>query len=272
MLTQIRRGVKAALNKAMNAASSMPQEVIDLVSTSSCDEDEPSVANCRAPDMGMDSQQQGRRQCGEKHNRVDTVVGDAPCASSPVDGPWLRHPFAFYPEAAASSAQVSMMMRFFKPKQGTLTRDEQRRQRMRSRELHLLHCGDEATLEDRKSVFKAFVAYRGSVAARQPLSPQDVSDARTELRIDAKIAAAAHPSMFAALLQWQPRVEDSMFLSDADGEAGAAEVLMKVLHRKRCENVAVFVTRWFGGVLLSGARFRHIDTVASRVLEFHKVA
>ncbi len=52
-----------------------------------------------------------------------------------------------------------------------------------------------------------------------------------------------------------------------DGEAGAGNVILRVLQKKRYVNTVVCVTRWFGGVKLYGDRFKHVQNAAIYVLE-----
>merc|ERR1740121_2255741 len=119
-------------------------------------------------------------------------------------------------------------------------------------------------IEDHGSTFVAHVVFRSGNA---PLTLEDVQDARTYLRSDAKIAKAAHPTIYACMTKFDMR--NPVFAGDDDGELGAAETIKKVLRRWKCEHAAIFVTRWFGGILLGGMRFKHIDTVANAAVSYH---
>ena len=44
-----------------------------------------------------------------------------------------------------------------------------------------------------------------------------------------------------------------------DGEAGAGNVILRVMQKQRYVNTVVCVTRWFGGVKLYGDRFKHVQ-------------
>ncbi|CAG8661680.1 8499_t:CDS:2, partial [Acaulospora morrowiae] len=55
--------------------------------------------------------------------------------------------------------------------------------------------------------------------------------------------------------------------SDDDGERYAGERLLNLLKTLDVKNVAVIVTRWFGGVLLGPVRFEHILKCAREVLD-----
>jgi len=43
-----------------------------------------------------------------------------------------------------------------------------------------------------------------------------------------------------------------------DGEAGAGSVILRMLEREELYDMAVIVTRWFGGTHLGGDRFAHV--------------
>lgn len=49
-------------------------------------------------------------------------------------------------------------------------------------------------------------------------------------------------------------------LKGDDGEAGAGNVILRMLDREGVEGRLVVVTRWFGGKHLGGDRFRHVQT------------
>jgi putative IMPACT (imprinted ancient) family translation regulator len=50
-------------------------------------------------------------------------------------------------------------------------------------------------------------------------------------------------------------------------EAGAGRVVLEVLRAKDAVGVVVVVTRWFGGVPLGGARFRHFASAAAQAVD-----
>lgn len=55
--------------------------------------------------------------------------------------------------------------------------------------------------------------------------------------------------------------------SDDDGEAAAGARLLFLLNAMSVQNVVVFVSRWFGGVLMGGQRFKEINRAAQGLLE-----
>lgn len=70
------------------------------------------------------------------------------------------------------------------------------------------------------------------------------------LKAQKKYAKATHNS-WAALLPTGPLRHD-------DGEAGAGDIILRMLQRAGLLGQIVVVTRWYGGVQLGGDRFRHI--------------
>jgi Uncharacterized protein family UPF0029 len=54
---------------------------------------------------------------------------------------------------------------------------------------------------------------------------------------------------------------------DDDGESGAGQRMLTLLEQRDAVNVAVMVVRWYGGVSLGPARFRHISTCVARALD-----
>jgi putative IMPACT (imprinted ancient) family translation regulator len=52
-----------------------------------------------------------------------------------------------------------------------------------------------------------------------------------------------------------------------DGEAGAGNVILRVLQKQRYINTVVCVTRWFGGVKLYGDRFKHVQDATMQILK-----
>ena len=60
-----------------------------------------------------------------------------------------------------------------------------------------------------------------------------------------------------------PALQDS----DDDGEAAAGGRLLQLLQLVQAENVAVVVSRWYGGILLGPARFALINNTARQLLD-----
>ena len=71
------------------------------------------------------------------------------------------------------------------------------------------------------------------------------------LKRDKHFARATHNSYAALCRQGAVRADD--------GEAGAAQVILRMLEREGVYDHIIVVTRWFGGKHLGGDRFRHVQ-------------
>ncbi|CAH0490542.1 unnamed protein product [Peronospora farinosa] len=92
-----------------------------------------------------------------------------------------------------------------------------------------------------------------------------VEDVRSFLALvldDHKIERAIH-NMLAYRIIGECIVKDN----DEDGEHGAGSKLSNLLELLKAENVAILVTRWYGGIKLGPDRFKHINACARLVLE-----
>jgi hypothetical protein len=111
-----------------------------------------------------------------------------------------------------------------------------------------------AAIVDRKSTFIAHACPCKCV--------EDVRSFLALLLDDRKVERAIH-NMLAYRIVGDFTVKDN----DEDGEHGAGSNLSTLLELLKAENVAVVVTRWYGGIKLGPDRFRHIKTCARQVLE-----
>ena len=84
----------------------------------------------------------------------------------------------------------------------------------------------------------------------------------TELKRDKKFARATHNS-------WGVLLPDGTPLKGDDGEAGAGNVILRMLERDAVTGHVVVVTRWYGGKHLGGDRFRHVQTCVRHWLDAH---
>jgi len=80
-----------------------------------------------------------------------------------------------------------------------------------------------------------------------------VDDFLKELKRDRKFARATHNS-------WAVRLSEGTGLKGDDGEAGAGNVILRMLEREGVTDHVVVVTRWYGGKHLGGDRFRHVKS------------
>ena len=100
------------------------------------------------------------------------------------------------------------------------------------------------------------VSDRGSKYAVSggPVDGRDGVDAFLKgLKRDKKFARATHNS-------WAVLLPDGTPLKADDGEAGAGNVILRMLEREGLTGQIIVVTRWYGGKHLGGDRFRHVQT------------
>jgi putative IMPACT (imprinted ancient) family translation regulator len=93
-------------------------------------------------------------------------------------------------------------------------------------------------------------------------TPEAVEDALKDLRRAKKFAKATHNS-------WAVLLPDGTPLKSDDGEAGAGNVILRMLEREGLTGQLLIVTRWYGGKHLGGDRFRHIQTCVRAWLVAH---
>lgn len=108
---------------------------------------------------------------------------------------------------------------------------------------------------DRKSTFQGH--------ATEVLSRQDVALALRQLKTNTKIERATHNIYAYRIYDGNVWLQDC----DDDGENQAGSRLMHLLQVTDAKNVLVVVSRWFGGIHLGAARFKHINNAARQVLD-----
>jgi putative IMPACT (imprinted ancient) family translation regulator len=89
-----------------------------------------------------------------------------------------------------------------------------------------------------------------SVSGGTVTSRAEVDAFLKDLKKNKKFAKATHNT-------WAVLLPDGPLKAD-DGEAGAGNVILRMLEREGVENHIIVVTRWFGGKHLGGDRFRHV--------------
>ena len=89
-----------------------------------------------------------------------------------------------------------------------------------------------------------------SVSGGPVTSRAEVDAFLKDLKKNKKFAKATHNT-------WAVLLPDGPLKAD-DGEAGAGNVILRMLEREGVENHVTVVTRWFGGKHLGGDRFRHV--------------
>ncbi|KAJ4462201.1 putative ribosomal protein S5 domain 2-type protein [Paratrimastix pyriformis] len=106
---------------------------------------------------------------------------------------------------------------------------------------------------DRKSKFVAHLARVKTLA--------EVEQMRAILLRDKRIAQATHNVLAYRLSA--PLLE----ARDDDGEGGAGDTMLYLLQKMNVMDVAVLVTRWFGGILLGPDRFRHFQDLTKAIVD-----
>eukprot|EP00127_Corallochytrium_limacisporum_P006062 Clim_evm11s218 gene=Clim_evmTU11s218 len=120
------------------------------------------------------------------------------------------------------------------------------------------------SVSDRKSVFQGFLTHCTDI--------KRVSALLAELRnSDRKLSKASH-------FVWAARVQSKLpgalpdIATDDAGETGAGGRLLKILEHGGYDNVLLVVLRWYGGVPLGGARYRHISNCGVSAIEVAKAS
>ena len=97
----------------------------------------------------------------------------------------------------------------------------------------------------------------------QVTSVDQVSAFQATVLSNKRIANATHNILAYRIVNNGTVIMDS----DDDGETAAGSRLAHLLSLTNCANVAVIVTRWYGGVKLGPSRFKIIHKAARNVLE-----
>ena len=87
-----------------------------------------------------------------------------------------------------------------------------------------------------------------------------VGDFLKQLKKNKKYAKATHNT-------WAVLLADGTPLKGDDGEAGAGNVILRMLEREAVFDHIIVVTRWYGGKHLGGDRFRHVMSCVREYLK-----
>ncbi|EGG24694.1 impact protein [Cavenderia fasciculata] len=128
------------------------------------------------------------------------------------------------------------------------TLESSQSQQQKKKQCPTIYTGIAVT--DKKSKFQAHLAIVHS--------EEDVQTVLDKLMETKKIAEATH-NMYAYRIKLPNGQIDELY--NDDGEDGAGDKMLFTLKANHCEDVLVVVTRWFGGILLGGARYTHIINV-----------
>lgn len=111
-------------------------------------------------------------------------------------------------------------------------------------------------------IIEGVVSDRGSryAVAGGPCADQAaISVFLKDLKRNKKFARATHNSWAA--------IPGGVSLKNDDGEAGAGNVILRMLEREGLSDHIIVVTRWYGGKHLGGDRFRHVQTAVRAYLD-----
>ena len=111
-------------------------------------------------------------------------------------------------------------------------------------------------------VFENIISDRGSkyaVSGGHCDSNEDAKKFIKQLCRRKKFAKATHNT-------WGLVLDSTTHKSD-DGEAGAGNIIVKMLERNGLKNHIIVVTRWYGGKHLGGERFRHVQNAVTFYLK-----
>jgi putative IMPACT (imprinted ancient) family translation regulator len=111
-------------------------------------------------------------------------------------------------------------------------------------------------------VLDNIISDRGSKYAVSGGPCRSAEEARAlvdDLKKTKKFGKATHNS-------WGLLCADGQIKND-DGESGAGMIILRMLERAGVSDHLVVVTRWYGGKMLGGDRFRHVQSAVRAYLE-----
>ena len=129
-----------------------------------------------------------------------------------------------------------------------------------------MHFGTELSCKSDFLLFEKIIKDRGSVysvSVGKVLSREDANKFLKKVKSNKKYRKATH-NTYALRIAKEGKIYESK--SD-DGEAGAGNVILRVLQKKDFVNTIVCVTRWFGGTKLYADRFKHVQDATLYALE-----
>jgi len=129
-----------------------------------------------------------------------------------------------------------------------------------------MDLGGNSTMDESFVLFEKIITDRGSkysVSGGRVTNREEVKAFLKELKRKKKYAKATHNT-------WAVRVEKDGQIGDIkndDGETGAGATILRQLQQANMVNTIIVVTRWFGGVMLHGDRFKHVQDATIYFLE-----
>ncbi len=128
-----------------------------------------------------------------------------------------------------------------------------------------MFLSDENQPQDEWLQLHAVIVDRGSkysVTAGRVRSKNELDAFLKRIESDKKYRKATH-NIYAARLIENDKVVD---IKNDDGETGAGMIILRELQRSNIANIIVVVTRWYGGVMLHGDRFKHVQDAAHEIV------
>ena len=114
-------------------------------------------------------------------------------------------------------------------------------------------------------LFEYIISDRGSqysVSIGHVTGRDDIKSFLKQLKSKKQYQKADHNS-WAARLSHESVIYET---KNDDGETGAGMVILRLMQAADVTNCIVCVTRWFGGIKLMGARFKHIQDATRHAL------
>lgn len=114
--------------------------------------------------------------------------------------------------------------------------------------------------------YEKIIVDRGSkysVTGGYVMCRDDIKAFLKQIKSSKKYQKATH-NTWAARVTKDGQVWD---IKNDDGEAGAGATILRQLQKDEMVNVVVVVTRWFGGTMLHGDRFKHVQDATRYWLE-----
>lgn len=125
---------------------------------------------------------------------------------------------------------------------------------------------DEKELQDEWIQLDKVIRDRGSkysITAGRIENNADLKKFLQKLKSNKKYQKASHNS-YALRVKKDGKIFES---KNDDGETGAGMVILRQIQKSQTLNIVVVVTRWFGGTMLHGDRFKHIQDGTKMILE-----
>ena len=129
-----------------------------------------------------------------------------------------------------------------------------------------MFLNDEKQPRDEWLQLHALIVDRGSkysVTAGRVESCDSIKAFIDKIKSDKKYRKATHNTYAARFIENDKIID----IKKDDGETGAGMIILRELQRSNSVNIIVVVTRWFGGTMLHGDRFKHVQDSTRKIIE-----